>query len=373
MGREWQTLWSGIRDIMSNKKLLITGGAGFIGSAVISHIINNTNHHVVNVDKLTYAGNQESLASVEKSSRYIFEQVDICDSKELKRVFNLHQPDIVMHLAAESHVDRSIDGPGEFIQTNIIGTYILLEETRNYWSGLCDDKKDDFRFHHVSTDEVYGDLGTASHLFTEETSYAPSSPYAATKASSDHLVRAWQRTFKLPTLITNCSNNYGPYQFPEKLIPLVILNALEGKDIPIYGNGKQIRDWLYVEDHARALLRVALNGTVGQTYNIGGHNELENIDVVRTICSILDELVPSKFDGVRQYGQLISHVGDRVGHDVRYAIDASKITDELGWTPNETFMTGIKKTVEWYLVNAVWCDRVKDGSYQGERLGIIKP
>ncbi len=353
-------------------KLLITGGAGFIGSAVIRHIINNTNHSVVNVDKLTYAGNLESLESIEDDARYAFEQVDICDANEIKRVFNKHQPDIVMHLAAESHVDRSIDGPGEFIQTNIVGTYVLLEEARDYWSSLEGDKKDSFRLHHVSTDEVYGDLEGTDDLFTEETSYAPSSPYSAAKASSDHLVRAWQRTFKLPTLITNCSNNYGPYQFPEKLIPLIILNALEGKDLPIYGNGKQIRDWLYVDDHARALLHVALTGEISETYNIGGHNELQNIDVVKTVCSILDELVPSKLDGIEQYEQLITYVGDRAGHDVRYAIDATKIDEELNWTPDETFATGIKKTIEWYLENTVWCDRVKDGSYQGERLGVIK-
>ena len=355
-----------------NKKLLITGGAGFIGSAVIRHIINNTNHSVVNVDKLTYAGNLESLVSVENDTKYIFEQVDICDAKEIKRVFKEHQPDIVMHLAAESHVDRSIDGPGEFIQTNIVGTYVLLEEARGYWSNLNNNKKDNFRFHHVSTDEVYGDLEGADDLFTEKTSYAPSSPYSAAKASSDHLVRAWQRTFKFPTLITNCSNNYGPYQFPEKLIPLIILNALEGKDLPIYGNGKQIRDWLYVDDHARALLHVALTGEIGETYNIGGHNELQNIEVVKTVCSILDELVPSELDGVDRYEKLITYVGDRAGHDVRYAIDATKIDKELGWIPVETFTTGIRKTVQWYLDNNIWCDRVKDGSYQGERLGVFK-
>jgi dTDP-glucose 4,6-dehydratase len=354
------------------KKLLITGGAGFIGSAVIRHIINNTNHSVINVDKLTYAGNLESLVSVGNDSRYAFEQVDICDANEIKRVFDKHQPDIVMHLAAESHVDRSIDGPGEFIQTNIVGTYILLEEARDYWSNLDSDKKNSFRFHHVSTDEVYGDLEGTDDLFTEDTPYAPSSPYSAAKASSDHLVRAWQRTFKFPTLITNCSNNYGPYQFPEKLIPLIILNALEGKDLPIYGNGKQIRDWLYVDDHARALLHVALTGKISETYNIGGHNELQNIDVVKTVCRILDELVPSNLDGIEQYEQLITYVGDRAGHDVRYAIDATKIDKELNWTPDETFATGIRKTVEWYLENTTWCDRVKDGSYQGERLGVIK-
>ena len=368
----WRILRFGIRSIKISKKFLITGGAGFIGSAVIRHIINNTDHSVVNVDKLTYASNLESLASIENNIRYDFEQVDICDAAGIRRVFNEHQPDIVMHLAAESHVDRSIDGPGEFIQTNIVGTYVLLEEARGYWSSLEGDKKDSFRFHHVSTDEVYGDLEGTDDLFTEETSYAPSSPYSAAKASSDHLVRAWQRTFKFPTLITNCSNNYGPYQFPEKLIPLIILNALEGKDLPIYGNGKQIRDWLYVDDHARALLHVALTGKISETYNIGGHNELQNIDVVKTVCSILDELVPSKLDGIKQYKQLITYVGDRAGHDVRYAIDATKIADELNWMPDETFATGIKKTVQWYLEKTVWCDRVKDGSYQGERLGVVK-
>jgi dTDP-glucose 4,6-dehydratase len=353
-------------------KLLITGGAGFVGSAVIRHIINNTNHSVINVDKLTYAGNLESLTLIESDARYTFEKVDICDVNEIKRVFNENQPDIVMHLAAESHVDRSIDGPGEFIQTNIVGTYVLLEAARDYWSNLDSHKKDNFRFHHVSTDEVYGDLEGTDDLFTEETPYAPSSPYSAAKASSDHLVRAWHRTFKLPTLITNCSNNYGPYQFPEKLIPLIILNALEGKDLPIYGNGKQIRDWLYVDDHARALLHVALTGKIGETYNIGGHNELQNIDVVKTVCSILDELVPSKLDGIKQYEQLITYVIDRAGHDVRYAIDATKIEKELNWTPNETFETGIRKTVEWYLENTIWYEDVKDGSYQGKRLGVVK-
>mgnify|MGYP006415120709 FL=1 len=353
-------------------KFVITGGAGFIGSAVIRHIINNTDHSVVNIDKLTYAGNLESLEPVKNDNRYSFEQVDICDVNEVKRVFNEHQPNVVMHLAAESHVDRSIDGPGEFIQTNIVGTYVLLEEARDYWSSLSDDKKASFRFHHVSTDEVYGDLEGTYNLFTEQTPYAPSSPYSAAKASSDHLVRAWQRTFQLPTLITNCSNNYGPYQFPEKLIPLIILNALEGKELPIYGNGKQIRDWLYVDDHARALVHVALTGEIGETYNIGGHNELQNIDVVKTVCSILDELVPSSLDDIERYEQLIIYVGDRAGHDVRYAIDAAKIADKLNWTPDETFATGIKKTVQWYLNNKIWCDHVKDGSYQGERLGVIQ-
>jgi dTDP-glucose 4,6-dehydratase len=356
---------------MNSKKLLITGGAGFIGSAVIRHIINNTKHSVVNVDKLTYAGNLESLESIKKDARYAFEQADICDADEIKRIFNKYQPDVVMHLAAESHVDRSIDGPGEFIQTNIVGTYALLEEARDYWSNLEGNKKDIFRFHHVSTDEVYGDLEGTDDLFTEDTAYAPSSPYSAAKASSDHLVRAWQRTFKFPTLITNCSNNYGPYQFPEKLIPLIILNALEGKDLPIYGDGKQIRDWLYVDDHARALLHVALTGEIGETYNIGGHNEMQNIEVVRTVCSILDELVPSNIDDIKQYEELIIYVGDRAGHDIRYAIDATKIKNELGWIPDETFETGIKKTVKWYLNNSTWCEHVQDGSYQRERLGSV--
>ena len=354
------------------KKLLITGGAGFIGSAVIRHIINKTTYSVVNVDKLTYAGNLESLKPFENDTRYTFEKVDICDTNEIKRIFNKYSPDIVMHLAAESHVDRSIDGPSEFIQTNIVGTYTLLEQARTYWYGLDNDKKESFRFHHVSTDEVYGDLEDTDDLFTEETSYAPSSPYSATKASSDHLVRSWQRTFGLPTLITNCSNNYGPHQFPEKLVPLIIMNALEGKDLPIYGDGKQIRDWLYVDDHARALLHVALTGKIGETYNIGGYNELQNIEVVKTICSILDELAPSKLFGISQYEQLVTYVDDRAGHDARYAIDATKIAEELNWRPDETFDTGIRKTVQWYLDNMVWCNRVKDGSYQGERLGVIK-
>ena len=353
-------------------KFLITGGAGFIGSAVIRNIINNTSDSVLNLDKLTYAGNLESLADVSGSRRYEFVRGDVCDRALLGNIFARFKPDIVMHLAAESHVDRSIEGPGEFIQTNIVGTYALLEEARNYWFSLNDKKKQNFRFHHVSTDEVYGDLELDEGLFTEETSYAPSSPYSASKASSDHLVRAWHRTYKLPILITNCSNNYGPYQFPEKLIPLIILNALEGKDLPIYGNGKQIRDWLYVDDHARALLHAASYGEVGETYNIGGHNEMKNIDVVKTVCSILDELSPSKIDDIEKYEQLIVFVTDRAGHDIRYAIDATKIENELSWTPDETFATGIRKTVEWYLENSVWFNRVKDGSYQGQRLGVIE-
>jgi dTDP-glucose 4,6-dehydratase len=355
-----------------NKKILITGGAGFIGSALVRHIINNSNHSVINVDKLTYAGNLETLTSVENNPRYVFEQVDICNSIEIFKVFNTHQPDLVIHLAAETHVDRSIDSPDKFIQTNIFGTYVLLETTRNYWLNLNKDKKNNFKFLHISTDEVYGDLSATGEPFNEKTSYSPSSPYSATKASSDHLVRAWQRTFKLPTLITNCSNNYGPYQFPEKFIPLIILNALEGKELPIYGNGKQVRDWLYVDDHVRALLCVASNGKIGESYNIGGHNELQNIEVVKTICFILDKLVPSKFNGIVKYEQLITYVDDRPGHDVRYAINSSKMAKELNWEPSEIFTTGIKKTIEWYLENKIWCNQVKKSNYLGQRLGTIK-
>ncbi|WP_314345400.1 dTDP-glucose 4,6-dehydratase [Haemophilus parahaemolyticus] len=350
-------------------KFLITGGAGFIGSAVVRHIIENTQDSAVNVDKLTYAGNLESLESVENNPRYAFEQVDICDAKALARVFEQHKPDAVMHLAAESHVDRSIDGPAAFIETNIVGTYTLLEAARAYWNTLSDEKKAAFRFHHISTDEVYGDLEGTDDLFTETTPYAPSSPYSASKASSDHLVRAWLRTYGLPTIVTNCSNNYGPFHFPEKLIPLMILNALDGKPLPVYGNGQQIRDWLFVEDHARALYKVATEGEVGETYNIGGHNEKANIDVVRTICALLEELVPNKPAGVAKYEDLITYVKDRPGHDVRYAIDAAKIGRELGWKPQETFESGIRKTVEWYLNNKKWWSRVLDGSYNRERLG----
>jgi dTDP-glucose 4,6-dehydratase len=347
-----------------SKKILVTGGAGFIGSAVIRHIIHNTCDHVVNVDKLTYAGNLQSLSSIEGSSRYKFKKADICNSDEIKCIINQYRPEIIIHLAAESHVDRSIDSPGDFIKTNIVGTYVLLEAAREYWATLPEDPKRCFRFHHVSTDEVYGDLHGSNELFSESSPYAPSSPYSASKASADHLVRAWSRTFKLPVLITNCSNNYGPFQFPEKLIPLVILSALEGKVIPVYGDGSQIRDWLYVDDHARAILEVAVNGKVGQTYNIGGHNEIRNIDVVKSICNILDKLVPSKLDNVVRYGELIRFVADRAGHDLRYAIDASKICYELGWTPDESFESGIKKTIEWYLDNSVWCKNIHDGSYQ---------
>lgn len=351
-------------------KILVTGGAGFIGSAVVRHIISNTSDAVVNVDKLTYAGNLESLSDVEDHERYVFVQEDICDRAALDDIFQTHRPDAVMHLAAESHVDRSIDGPAAFIETNIVGTYTLLEAARAYWQSLDEAEKSRFRFHHISTDEVYGDLEGVDDLFTETTSYAPSSPYSASKASSDHLVRAWQRTYGFPTIVTNCSNNYGPYHFPEKLIPLMILNALEGKPLPVYGNGMQIRDWLYVEDHARALYTVVTTGEVGETYNIGGHNEKANIDVVKTICALLEERVPNKPDGIKQYQDLITYVKDRPGHDVRYAIDASKIARELGWKPQETFESGIRKTVEWYLTHREWWSRVQDGSYARERLGM---
>ncbi|MEX9871339.1 dTDP-glucose 4,6-dehydratase [Providencia huaxiensis] len=345
-------------------KILVTGGAGFIGSAVVRHIINNTNDVIINVDKLTYAGNLESLNSVCENNRYTFIQADICDAKLITDIFKQHQPDAIMHLAAESHVDRSIDGPSEFIQTNIIGTYTLLEAARQYWNQLPTDKKAAFRFHHISTDEVYGDLESTTDLFTETTPYAPSSPYSASKASSDHLVRAWQRTYGLPTIVTNCSNNYGPFHYPEKLIPLIILNALEGKALPVYGNGQQIRDWLYVEDHARALYKVVTEGKIGETYNIGGHNEKANIDVVKTICSILEELVPNKPNNIENYSDLITYVTDRPGHDLRYAIDATKIKNELNWVPDETFETGLRKTVEWYLSNSEWVEHIKSGSYQ---------
>jgi len=349
-------------------KILVTGGAGFIGSAVVRHIINNTQDSVVNVDKLTYAGNLESLSDVSESQRYFFEQADICDAAAMARIFAEHKPDAVMHLAAESHVDRSITGPADFIETNIVGTYVLLEAARAYWSILDEDAKQAFRFHHISTDEVYGDLphpdeaqpGEPLPLFTENTAYAPSSPYSASKASSDHLVRAWLRTYGMPTLVTNCSNNYGPYHFPEKLIPLVILNALEGKPLPIYGKGDQIRDWLYVEDHARALYTVVTQGVAGETYNIGGHNEKQNLDVVHTICDLLDEIVPKE----GSYRDQITYVTDRPGHDRRYAIDADKISRELGWKPQETFESGIRKTVQWYLDNQRWVENVKSGAYK---------
>ncbi|KQD31556.1 dTDP-glucose 4,6-dehydratase [Acinetobacter pittii] len=345
-------------------KILITGGAGFIGSAVVRHIIQNTKNEVLNVDKLTYAGNLESLISVADNPRYQFSQTDICDRAALDKLFETFQPDAVMHLAAESHVDRSITGPYAFIETNVIGTYQMLEASRAYWLGLSDEKKAAFRFHHISTDEVYGDLEGTTDLFTETTSYSPSSPYSASKASSDHLVRAWNRTYGLPVLVTNCSNNYGPFHFPEKLIPLMILNALQAKPLPVYGNGQQIRDWLFVEDHARALYTVVTQGVVGETYNIGGHNEKANLDVVYAICDLLEELAPKKPEGVAQYKDLITYVKDRPGHDVRYAIDATKIKEELNWVPEESFETGLRKTVEWYLNNKEWVEHVQSGEYQ---------
>lgn len=357
---------------------LITGGAGFIGSAVIRFLVRETDHQVLNFDKLTYAGNLESLVGVSENSRYQFVRGDVCDRTLVSRLFSEFQPDVVMHLAAESHVDRSIDGPAEFIQTNIVGTSVMLECAREYWSQLDGEKKAGFRFHHISTDEVYGSLDDTG-LFTEQSAYDPSSPYSASKASSDHLVRAWHRTYDLPVLITNCSNNYGPYQFPEKLIPLVILNALEGKPLPVYGNGQHIRDWLHVEDHARALYKIVTEGEVGETYNVGGHNENTNLEVVNRICEIMDELAPSSLRGgeaeeaIQSYKSLITFVADRPGHDQRYAIDASKIKNDLGWVPAETFETGLRKTVEWYLRNAIWCQHVHDVSYQRQRLGVIAP
>ena len=350
-------------------KILVTGGAGFIGSAVVRHLLQNTPHQVVNLDKLTYAGNLQSLPGASENPAYRFEQVDICDAEGVARVLAEHRPDAVMHLAAESHVDRSIDGPAAFIQTNIVGTYTLLEACRQYWLGLCEEARSRFRFHHISTDEVYGDLEGTTELFTEQTPYSPSSPYSASKASSDHLVRAWQRTYGLPVLITNCSNNYGPYHFPEKLIPHMILNALAGKPLPVYGDGAQIRDWLYVEDHARALVEVLTLGQPGATYNIGGHNEKRNLQVVETLCTLLDELVTEKPAGISRFAELITFVQDRPGHDRRYAIDAGKIERELGWLPQETFESGLRKTVQWYLDNRSWWQNVLSGTYQLNRLG----
>ena len=350
-------------------KIIVTGGAGFIGSAVVRHIINDTSDEVLNVDSLTYAGNLESLASVEGSDRYHFSQTDICDTAAMAALFEEFQPDAVMHLAAESHVDRSIEGPMAFVQTNVVGTCSMLEAARGYWQKLPAEKQASFRFHHISTDEVYGDLEGTDDFFTETTPYAPSSPYSASKAGSDHLVRAWHRTFGLPVLVTNCSNNYGPFHFPEKLIPHVILNALHGKPLPVYGDGSQIRDWLYVEDHARALYTVVSTGKVGETYNIGGHNEKRNLEVVETICDLLEELRPEKVDGVQRYRDLITFVKDRPGHDARYAIDADKIQRELGWVPKESFESGIRKTVQWYLNNTAWWQRVLSGDYRLTRLG----
>ncbi len=353
------------------KKFLVTGGAGFIGSAVIRYLISETDHQVLNLDKLTYAGNLASLSEIDTNPRYQFVQGDIADATLVSKLFADFQPDVVMHLAAESHVDRYIDGPAEFIETNIVGTSIMLEVARSYWDALPVNRKSVFRFHHISTDEVFGSLGAAG-LFNEQTPYDPSSPYSASKASSDHLVRAWQRTYGLPALITNCSNNYGPYQFPEKLIPLMILNSLEGKSLPVYGDGKQIRDWLYVEDHAQALYKVVTEGNIGETYNIGGHNEWTNLEVVRSLCDILDELRPEHPNGITSYNALITYVADRPGHDQRYAIDASKIQRKLSWVPEETFETGLRKTVQWYLDNLAWCQGVLDRSYQRQRLGLLQ-
>jgi dTDP-glucose 4,6-dehydratase len=355
---------------MKNKKsILVTGGAGFIGSELIRFLIKNTEYRVFNIDKLAYSGNLQSLISVGRNKNYTFKQIDICNENELRSIFEESRPDLVIHLAAESHVDRSIDDPKEFIQTNIIGTFILLEQVRKYWQKLQGVKKEDFRFLHVSTDEVYGDLNDKEDSFTEDTAYDPSSPYSASKASSDHLVRAWFRTYQLPILITNCSNNYGPYQFPEKLIPHMILNAIEGKNLPIYGDGKQIRDWLYVNDHVRALLTVALKGEIGETYNIGGNNEVENIEVVEKICDILNLLIPDRLNGLDSYRELITYVQDRPGHDVRYAIDNTKIKSQLGWEPKESFKSGMQKTVEWYLANLSWSENIQNGSYKLDRIG----
>jgi dTDP-glucose 4,6-dehydratase len=351
-------------------KVLVTGGAGFIGSAVIRYILEYTDFEVVNVDKLSYAGNLESLLDADKNPNYFFEKIDICDQAVLNKIFMAHQPSCVMHLAAESHVDRSIDCPAEFINTNIVGTFNLLESARQYFSGLDEIDSKKFRFHHISTDEVYGDLGNTYDFFVEETPYSPSSPYSASKAASDHLVRAWGRTYGLPVIITNCSNNYGPYHFPEKLIPHVILNAIHGGALPIYGDGLQIRDWLYVDDHAKALIKVVTDGDIGETYNIGGHNEKTNLEVVETICDLLEELAPEKPPGVQNYRDLITFIKDRPGHDTRYAIDASKIKNELGWVPEETFETGLRKTVQWYLSNTDWWARVLSGEYRLERQGV---
>ena len=345
-------------------KILVTGGAGFIGSALIRFLIDQTPHRVMNIDKLTYAGNLNSLDKISHHDRYIFQKMDICSRELLDQTLSAFQPDAIMHLAAESHVDRSIDNPSDFIQTNIIGTYNLLESARMYWYSLPNENRQSFRFHHISTDEVYGDLENQNDFFTETTRYDPSSPYSASKASSDHLVRAWHRTYGLPIFITNCSNNYGPYQYPEKLIPLTILNALSGKPLPIYGSGTQIRDWLYVDDHVRGLYRVLLNGRIGETYNIGGHNEQKNIDVVRTLCSLLEEIVPSKPIGVRCYQDLITHIQDRPGHDTRYAIDAKKMQLALDWHPEETFETGLRKTLLWYLENQEWCAMIDNKRQQ---------
>ena len=350
----------------SYQKILVTGGAGFIGSAVVRHLINNLNCSVVNVDKLTYAGNLSSLSSVDQNPLYSFEYADINDRSGITVILDQHQPDAIMHLAAESHVDRSIDGPSDFIQTNIVGTYSLLECARAYWRQLSSGKRDEFRFHHISTDEVFGTLGETDS-FTEETAYDPRSPYSASKASSDHLVRAWHETYGLPVVLSNCSNNYGPYHFPEKLIPLMIIKALNGEKLPVYGTGENIRDWLYVDDHANALCKILFEGQEGESYNVGGNAELSNLDVVRNICRLLDQLSPRP--GMSKYEEQIDFVADRPGHDYRYAIDSTKIRNELGWKPIETFETGLRRTVEWYLANASWWKPILTGEYRGQRLG----
>lgn len=350
------------------KRFLITGGAGFIGSAVVRHIVRETGYRVCVVDKLTYAGNLESLAPVAASPRYSLVRADVADAGRMKQIFDSFRPDVVMHLAAESHVDRSIDGPAAFIQTNIVGTYVLLEAALAYWRAMPKGAQDGFRFHHISTDEVFGSLG-ADGSFSEQTAYDPRSPYSASKAASDHLVRSWHHTYGLPVLITNCSNNYGPYHFPEKLIPLIIINGLDGIKLPVYGTGGNVRDWLYVEDHARALLAVVGGGRPGETYCIGGRSERTNLDVVRAICTLLDELAPSNV--VRRREDLITFVADRPGHDLRYAIDPARICGELGWQPRETFETGLRKTVEWYLANRPWWQAIRDKVYRGERLGVL--
>ena len=348
-------------------KFLVTGAAGFIGSAVARKLIGETEHDVLVVDKLTYAGNLDSLKPIANSPRYTFAQADICDGARMRALMESYKPDVVMHLAAESHVDRSIDGPGAFVETNVVGTFQVLQAALGHWRGLSGATKERFRFHHISTDEVFGSLG-ADGFFHETYPYQPTSPYSASKASSDHFVRAWNHTYGLPTVVTNCSNNYGPYHFPEKLIPLVILNALEGKPLPVYGTGENVRDWLYVDDHASALITVATHGVPGETYAIGGWNERRNIDVVKAVCALVDEMAPSAAIGQRE--RLITFVGDRPGHDLRYAIDASKIERELGWRPAETFETGLRKTVRWYLDNESWWQRVRSGVYRGERLGL---